>query len=70
MVRVVLSTELRLSSVGAKCEFKSKSLQSTFAWTSGQRVGLAIRQFRVRVQLWPLAGFVVASPEFESRPRL
>ena len=41
MVRVVLSTELRLSSVGAKCEFKSKSLQSTFVaflWSQRGRV--------------------------------
>ena len=37
MMRVVLSTELRLSSVGAKCEFKSKSLQSTFAFLWSQR---------------------------------
>ena len=27
------------------------------AWPSGQRVGLAIRQCRVRVPLWPLPGF-------------
>ena len=32
MIRVVQSTELRLSSVGAKCEFKSKSLQSKFVF--------------------------------------
>ena len=32
MIRVVQSTELRLFSVGAKCEFKSKSLQSKFVF--------------------------------------
>ena len=37
MIRVVQSTELRLFSVGAKCEFKSKSLQSTFAFLWSQR---------------------------------
>ena len=36
------------------------------AWPSGQRVGLAIRRFRVRVPLWPLAGFVLGRPEFKS----
>ena len=35
------------------------------AWPSGQRVGLAIRQSRVRVPLWPLAGFVLGRPEFK-----
>ena len=31
------------------------------AWPSGQHVGLAIRRSRVRVPLWRLAGFVLAS---------
>ena len=35
------------------------------AWPSGQRVGLAIRQSRVRVPLWPFAGFVLGRPEFK-----
>ena len=35
------------------------------AWPSGQRVGLAIRRCRVRVPLWPLAGFVLGRPEFK-----
>ena len=35
------------------------------AWPSGQRVGLAIRRSRVRVPLWPLAGFVLCRPEFK-----
>ena len=35
------------------------------AWPSGQRVGLAIRRSRVRVLLWPLAGFVLGRPEFK-----
>ena len=35
------------------------------AWPSGQRVGLAIRRSRVRVPLWPLAGFVLGHPEFK-----
>ena len=34
-------------------------------WPSGQRVGLAIRRSRVRVPLWPLAGFVLGRPEFK-----
>ena len=37
MIRVVQSTELRLFSVGAKCEFKSKSLQSKFVFLWSQR---------------------------------
>ena len=41
------------------CKFKEA------AWPSGQRVGLAIRQSRVRVPLWPLAGFVLGRPEFK-----
>ena len=40
------------------------------AWPSGQRVGLAIRWFRVRVPLWPLAGFVLGRPEFKSSATL
>ena len=35
------------------------------AWPSGQRVGLAIRRSRVRVPLWPLAGFALGRPEFK-----
>ena len=35
------------------------------AWPSGQRVGLAIRRSRVRLPLWPLAGFVLGRPEFK-----
>ena len=34
-------------------------------WPSGQRVGLAIRRSRVRVPLWPLAGFVLGRSEFK-----
>ena len=40
------------------------------AWPSGQRVGLAIRRFRVQVPLWPLAGFVLGRPEFKSSATL
>ena len=40
------------------------------AWTSGQRVRLVIRRSRVPVQLWPLAGFAVVSPEFKSSATL
>ena len=40
-------------------------LQVEAAWPSGQRVGLAIRRSRVRVPLWPLAGFVLCRPEFK-----
>ena len=40
------------------------------AWPSGQRVGLAIRRSRVRVLLWPLAGYVHGSPEFKSSATL
>ena len=35
------------------------------AWPSGRCVGLAIRRSRVRVLLWPLAGFVLSRPEFK-----
>ena len=35
------------------------------AWPSGQRSGLAIRWSRVRVPVWPLAGFVLGRPEFK-----
>ena len=35
------------------------------AWPCGQRVGLAIRRSRVRVPLWPFAGFVLGRPEFK-----
>ena len=34
-------------------------------WPSGQRVGLAIRRSRVRVPLWPLAGFVLGRSKFK-----
>ena len=39
-------------------------------WPSGQRVGLAIRRSRVRVPLWPFAGFGLGRPEFISSARL
>ena len=32
------------------------------AWLSGQRVRLEIRQHRVRILFWPLAGFVLGHP--------
>ena len=35
------------------------------AWPSGQCVELAIRRSRVRVLLWPLAGFLLGRPEFK-----
>ena len=34
------------------------------AWPSGPRVRLAIRQPRVRVPYWPLAGFVLGDRKF------
>ena len=37
MIRVVQSIELRLFSIGAKCKFKSKSLQSKFVFLWSQR---------------------------------
>ena len=37
----------------------------TTPWTSGQRVGLAIRRSRVQVPLWPLDGFVLGRTEFK-----
>ena len=40
------------------------------AWLSGQCVGLAIRQSRVQVPLWPLAEFVLCGPEFKSSAML
>ena len=40
------------------------------AWPSGQRVGLSIRRFWVRVPLWPLAGFVLGRPKFKSSATL
>ena len=40
------------------------------AWSSGQRVGLAIRRSRVRVRLWSLAGFVLGRPKFKSSATL
>ena len=39
-------------------------------WPSGQRVGLAIRRSRVRVPLWPFAGFVLGRSEFKSTATL
>ena len=36
------------------------------AGPSGQRVGLVIRRSRVRIPLWPLAGFVLGPVEFSS----
>ena len=45
----------------AECE----ALPREVAWPSGQRVGLAIGRSRVRVPLWPLAGFVLGRPEFK-----
>ena len=43
----------------------SKQANNEAAWPSCQRVGLAIRRSRVRVPLWPLAGFVLGRPEFK-----
>ena len=40
------------------------------AGPSGQRVGLAIRRSRVRLPLWPLAGFVLGCPELKSSATL
>ena len=40
------------------------------AWSSSQCVGLAIRQSRVLVPLWPLAGFVPCGPSSNPRSRL
>ena len=42
----------------------------TAAWPSGQRVGLAIPRSRVRVTLWPLAGFVLGRPVLKSSATL
>ena len=44
----------------------TQSLLEEAAWPRGQRVGLAIRRSRVRVPLWPLAGFVLGRPEIKS----
>ena len=44
----------------------SKNEQLEAAWPSGQPVRLTIRQSRVQVPLWPLAGFVLGRPEFKS----
>ena len=46
-------------------QIKKIQLSVEAAWPSGQRVGLAIRRSRVRVPLWPLAGFVLGRPEFK-----
>ena len=43
-----------------------KNEQLEAAWPSGQPVRLTIRQSRVQVPLWPLAGFVLGRPEFKS----
>ena len=43
----------------------TQSLLEEAAWPRGQRVGLAIRRSRVRVPLWPLAGFVLGRLEFK-----
>ena len=40
------------------------------AWPSGQCIRLTIWQSRVRVPLWPLAGFVLSCPEFQSSATL
>ena len=40
------------------------------AWPSGQRVGLAIPRSRVRVTLWPLAGFVIGCPVLKASATL
>ena len=40
------------------------------AWPSGQCIRLTIWQSRVRVPLWPLAGFVLSCPEFKSSATL
>ena len=43
-------------------------------WQGGQVVGwlarLAMRRFRVQVQLWPLAGFLLGRLEFKSSATL
>ena len=52
-----------------KCRY-ILSLHCCAAWPSGQRVGLAIRRSRVRVPLWPLAGFVLGRREFKSSATL
>ena len=44
---------------------KQKTVSVAEWWPSGQRVGLAIRRSRVRVPLWPLAGFVLGRPKFK-----
>ena len=49
----------------AEWSARRRSGQRVSAWPSGQRVGLAIRRSRVRVPLWPLAGFVLGRPEFK-----
>ena len=40
------------------------------AWPSGQCIRLTIWQSRVRVPLWPLAGFVLSCPKFKSSATL
>ena len=54
----------------AKCAYRARhsawrlaySPLEEVAWPSGQRFGLAIRPSRVRVQLYPHAGFARSSP--------
>ena len=50
------------------CHYHTQNNET--AWLSGQRVGLAIRWSRVRVPLWPLAGFVLGCPELKSSASL
>ena len=45
-------------------------IQGQAAWSSRQRVGLAIWWSRVRVPLWPLAGVVLGYPDFKSSATL
>ena len=51
-------------------QFSCKLLTMTAAWPSGQRVGLAIPRSRVRVTLWPLAGFVIGCPVLKASATL
>ena len=48
----------------------TQSLLEEAAWPSGQRIGLVIRRSRVRVPLWPLAGFGLVHPELKSSATL
>ena len=49
---------------------RAERIRMEGAWPSGQHVGLAIRWSRVRVPLWPLSGFVLGRPEFNSSATL